>query len=134
MSNFQYRIGIDNENLARKMEEVRKECCNLQTVDDNYVDRIKNGSIVACECYCDEELIGCVYDSSRFNSLVIDQVFVKKEFRNDELISVLNSKNIFERIFKTNFSCSMLESERDNSVYESLGYQEGSSGTMRKRI
>lgn len=131
-------------NNVKEIEDLRRDSFNIKFDNRNfYEQQINNGKILPLGGYINDELVAGVYISASFQSLYIDQLFVKKEYQHNGygtniLQFVLNNKYIFEDFFKTEFEFSKAEIRNENALklVQNLGYKQTDDiyGTVRKSI
>ena len=112
-------------------------------VNNYFKDKIEKGEIMVVGCYYLDELIAGAYISPNFQSLYIDELFVRRDFqRNQSHIGtflmryILNHKEEIEKYFNCSFSISRLDNKGAHSFYQSLGYKDENNvmGTMKRKI
>ncbi len=129
---------------AKEIEDLRRDSFNIKFDNRNfYEQQINNGKILPLGGYINDELVVGAYISASFQSLYIDQLFVKKEYQHNGygtniLQFILNNKYIFEDFFKTEFEFSKAEIRNENALklVQNLGYKQTNDiyGTVRKSI
>lgn len=133
----------------KEIETLRKEAFNIDEtkldagINSFYEKQIDDNKILPIGGYVNDELVAGIYISSALNSLFIEQLFVKKEYRHNgygkQIVKfVLDNKHIFEEFFKQEFDFSKAEIRNNDALklVENLGYSETNDiyGTFRKRI
>ncbi len=133
----------------KEIETLRKEAFNIDEtkldagINSFYEKQIDDNKILPIGGYVNDELVAGIYISAALNSLFIEQLFVKKEYRHNgygkQIVKfVLDNKHIFEEFFKQEFDFSKAEIRNNDALklVENLGYSETNDiyGTFRKRI
>ena len=133
----------------KEIETLRKEAFNIDEtkldagINNFYEKQIEDNKILPIGGYVNDELVAGIYISAALNSLFIEQLFVKKEYRHNgygkQIVKfVLDNKHIFEEFFKQEFDFSKAEIRNNDALklVENLGYSETNDiyGTFRKRI
>ena len=138
---MEFKILDSNYDNLIKIETIRNSVSNI----NYYIKNIKEGRFKMVGAFLNDEIIGGAYISSSFNSLYIEQIFIRNDYQRSELHVgynlmkfILNNKIEFEKIFKKDFYYSKLEpnSNEVESFYNKLGYvkEDNIFGTMKKRI
>lgn len=144
MDDFNYKV-INNEDEFKLLESLRLDSYDIHELKLNqyYFDKFINHKLLAYEVHYRNELVGGAYISSSFNSLFVEQLFIKKEFQRSYLHVgsklleyIIKNKETCELFFKTKFNISRLESRNNETFYQKLGYQKENNiyDTMKKRI
>ncbi len=133
----------------KEIETLRKEAFNIDEtkldagINSFYEKQIDDNKILPIGGYVNDKLVAGIYISAALNSLFIEQLFVKKEYRHNgygkQIVKfVLDNKHIFEEFFKQEFDFSKAEIRNNDALklVENLGYSETNDiyGTFRKRI
>lgn len=134
---------------AKEIEKLREEAYNkkAQAIDSEiesfYEKQINRDKILPIGGYVNNELVAGIYISTLLNSLYIEQLFVKEEYRHKgygtQMVKfVIDNKDIIEKHFKMNLEFSKAEISNDNALklVQNLGYHKISDvyGTYRKRL
>lgn len=142
MSKLSYVFFDSHDKEILNLEELRCEVFETEGTS-YYLDLIYKERMLAIGGYLDDKLVGGVYVTDSFDSLFIEQVFVKKEFQNNSLHIgssllkyILENKKIIEKFFHKEFNRCRLESRNKDSFYKMLGFREENNiiGTMKRRI
>ena len=133
-----------NDEIILELENLRFNVYNHKSIkpDETYFFRqMKEGKILPFGAYLDDTLVGACYVSKTYQTLFIDQLFVAKEYQNNEehigtnlLKYVLDNKEVCEEYFNTTFNFSYLDNRVPKTFFENLGYKENNNGMMSKRI
>ncbi len=147
--NITYEIIDPKEENIILLENLRFDAygISIERIDLNsfYATSLKTGKDIAFGCFINGELLAACYVTNTYDSLFIDQLFVKKSYQESglqlgrKLLAYINlNKKIIEEYFGLNFTISRLEynSIKSKSLYEKLGYRETNSslGIMKKAI
>ena len=137
------RIDINDE-IIIELETLRFNVYNLKSIKPNetyFFLQMKEGKIIPFGAYLEDKLIGACYVSKTYQTLFIDQLFVSKEYQNNEehigtnlLKYVLDNKKVCEEYFNTAFNFSYLDNRVSKTFFENLGYKENNNDMMSKRI
>lgn len=136
---------IDKEEFFKTVELLRLKTYGIKSIDANqyYYDMFINHNMLVYGVFYRDELVGGAYVSSSFQSLFIEQLFVKREFQHNnlhvgsELLKyIINNKKACESFFNAKFDVSRLENRNNDSLYKRFGYKEEDNiyGTMKRRI
>ena len=131
---MEFKILEDNKD-KEDIELLRKEVFGLKNVGNYYLNELLNNKIYALSIIDNNIIAGCYFH--RFdNILVIDQVFVKKEYQNSglrlgrELIKelILNKVGI-EYLLGGKLDICKIESQNKKShdLYIKIGFNESKS-------
>lgn len=150
--NIEYKIIFSNktnplsESIIYSLEKLRLEANNIDIStfpiqETYYFSNLKTNTYLIFTTYLENELVAACYIKNTYNSLYIDQLFVKKEYQNSPyhfgsnlLKYILNHKQLIEKHLNTSFTYSYLEpNNKTKNFYQSLGYQE-KENLMRKHL
>lgn len=150
--NIEYKIIFSNktnplsESIIYSLEKLRLEANNIDIStfpiqETYYFSNLKTNTYLIFTTYLENELVAACYIKNTYNSLYIDQLFVKKEYQNSPyhfgsnlLKYILNHKQLIEKYLNTSFTYSYLEpNNKTKNFYQSLGYQE-KENLMRKHL
>lgn len=150
--NIEYKIIFSNkttpllESTIYSLEKLRLEANNIDIStfpiqETYYFSNLKTNTYLIFTTYLENELVAACYIKNTYNSLYIDQLFVKKEYQNSPyhfgsnlLKYILNHKQLIEKYLNTSFTYSYLEpNNKTKNFYQSLGYQE-KENLMRKHL
>ena len=150
--NIEYKIIFSNktnpisESIIYSLEKLRLEANNIDIStfpiqETYYFSNLKSNTYLIFTTYLENELVAACYIKNTYNSLYIDQLFVKKEYQNSPyhfgsnlLKYILNHKQLIEKYLNTSFNYSYLEPNNNTkNFYQSLGYQENEN-LMRKHL
>ena len=122
---------LGNKQDMEKLEQLRVEVFDLKAPSNYFLNELYNMRTYALVATIDGEVVGGLYFHRAFNNVLIDQLFVKSEYRNNgvggTLINrILSSKEQLEELFDdTLISCYIEASnERAHSLYQRLGFKE----------
>ena len=136
-----YKV-VDGEEI-NKVEELRKDSYGFQDSNNAfYLESLKNKTMIAVAAYEDNKMVAASYISGYLDSLYIENIFTRKEYRGmkkaTNLIDyIITNKEVFENFFNKKFVKSKLEPNSLDIIhmYQKLGYSEPNSfNVMSKRI
>ena len=145
MNELIVKVLEPNISNIEQVEKLRIEAYHLNIENPNlyYTKNILEGNYLVFVCIYQKQIIGGAYISNSYNSLYVEQIFVKPSFQNHSLHIghqllqyILENKEISEKYFQTKFYYSKLESRGHDSFYEGLGYHPENNllATFKKRI
>ena len=127
-----------------ELEKIRSKAYEVDYhVSVNYLEEVKKGNILMAGAYLGDQLVAGVYISSSQNSLYIEQLFVDKEYQDNELHIgsnllkyILANKEEVEIYFNKQYTYSRLDTSNDlEPFYKKLGYRKNDNYLhMIKRI
>lgn len=144
--NIEYKIIDKTEKNIFLLEQIRLNAYQIDTSNFNiqngfYAKDLVNHNYLVIGCFIENELIGAAYIKDTYQSLYIDQIFIRKEYQKapqhfgtNLLKYILENKDIVEKYFHTSFTYSYLDDGRNTKkFYENLGYTE-TNNLMRKHL
>ena len=126
-------ITIKTSSDIEKIEALRKEVFGLDMESSYYSDKLLNKKELAIATFDQEKIVAGVYVHAFESTLVIDQLFVKKEYQNTGLKlgrNLLNflkeNKELIEAFFDAKLNVMTIESknEKARSIYAKSGFRE----------
>lgn len=126
-----------------QFDNIRKEAYGFSNSTSTfYIEKLLKNEMLGIGAYINNKLIGGACISSYFDSLYIENIFVKEEYRNNKIASnlinyIIMNKKVFEEYFSKEFITSKLEPNSSNVIgmYEKLGYgKPNSMNIMTRRI
>lgn len=137
MYHIEYQtIPITEENI-NLLEQLRYnaygiDSTNFKVEETYHAKQLREGKYLVFGCFLETQLAGACYISNSYNSLYIEQLFIKKEYQRSNLHLgsnllkyILKNKQIIENYFQTNFYYSYLDTSKNNEqLFLQLGYQE----------
>lgn len=141
---IEYRVLLLNDEIINLLECLRYDSYQMKfdksvVTQGYYYNALSNNKYFVFGCFCDNFLIGGCYVSNLYNSLYIEQLFIKREHQNNGighkfLEYVLKNKCLIEDFYHNRFYYSYLDATpRAESLYKRLGYREDNY-LMKKRI
>lgn len=143
--NIEYKHIPLDEQIIDKLENIRYnayEITNQPPIKENYHYRmLQQNKYLVYGCYLNDQLVGACYISNSYNSLYIEQLFIKKQYQKtglylgkNLLTYILTQKDKIEKHFNTTINYSYLDSTPNSiNLYKSLGYKE-TKNLMRKYL
>lgn len=131
---IEYTIMENTHQNALYVEKMRYHSYgvqNTESIDAEYLEDIKNGSILVFLCLVDKIPVSACYISNFKGNLFVDYLFTSIEYQRKQLYYgkgllqyILDNKKIVEEYFNCKFEQSLLypASNKIVSLYQSLGY------------
>lgn len=134
MSNTSINILQPTEENIILIEKIRTRSYGIEkdNIEENYyTQQIRNGNYLVFVTLLDNKIVSGCYLSNAYNSLSVEQLFVRPEYQEkglhlgkNLLKYILDNKYIIEEYFQQKFTTSTISpiSEKSKKIYESLGY------------
>ena len=136
------RLIKTNEEI-KKIELLRGEVFNIKELGGFYLDNLLNKTEYALGTFDNNIIVGGIYFHRFDTILMIDQVFVKKEYQNQgigtNLIkTLLNSKADLEQLLGSELTMCNIDSrdKKSHDIYSNIGFRESKrdTDTLYKRL
>lgn len=145
MEGITFSLVTIDEEMIRELEKVRfnayhMDISELSPTESFSAQQLREGEYIAFAALSKQQIIGGCYVSNNYNSLFIEQLFIKEEFQNKHigtalLAYTLKHKDIIQQYFNQRFYYSYLDNLNiQNQMYQKLGYVETDSYLMKKHL
>lgn len=145
---IEYIVMDNTHENAMNAERMRYQSYgvkNIEKIDAEYLEDIKEGSVLVFLCLVDDKPVAACYISNYNNTLFVEYLFTLAEYQRKQLYYgknllqyILDNKKIVEEYFECTINQSLLYPANNNVIplYESLGYkiQQTSDLKMTKEI
>lgn len=124
---------IKTKEDKEKIELLRKEVFELKEVGSYYLNELLNNKEYAFVLFDNDIMIAGIYFHRFKNALMIDQVFVKKEYQNKGIATnlikkLLSIKSVLEELLGEKLNICRVESNnKSHDVYIKIGFNESNN-------
>ena len=125
------KVPLCDENIVL-MESIRQQSfdINCQVISKYTLINLVSGDFLPMGIYYNDELIGAAYLSVLFNDLFFENVFIKKQYQNNEMHfgsilinGIFNDINKIRKYFNKDFLYARLEDSSGHpNFYKNLGF------------